>query len=154
MTLDEIEKLAHAIDDFDPQDRSEDSDEGASHCLSCNGEYRVDVGLEPTALDNNCVHDALTDFARALLAVLPVVRAAERLRSGNHRPFSRPCLKGDLFDAIDTMRRLFDGCDDRLWTLVCNLVTAAMLCRAHWIGHDAEGMFPTHWTPGCGRQAP
>lgn len=83
MTLDELEKLASAIDDFDSEASAEQcrtNDEWPS-CLACGGEYRVNVGLVPTALDSGCAHDTLTDFARALLAVLPVVRAADSWRT-------------------------------------------------------------------------
>jgi len=73
----ELERIAHAIDNFDPEaasDECEDSDDWPE-CLACGGQYRVDVGLNPTALDNDCAHDALVDFARAHIRMLDQLRA-------------------------------------------------------------------------------
>ena len=115
MSIDEMEKLARAIDEFDPEeaDRVCGENNEPTICVACGGEYRIlEPGQEPTALDDACAHATVTDLARALLSVLPVVRAAEK-----HEDARRECQRTGrghgalvlaseaLEDAIDQMRR-------------------------------------------------
>lgn len=79
MTIEEIEQLATALDAFDSTEagmRCHKNNEPPT-CLSCGGEYRItNYGDDPTALDDGCAHEVVGKLARALLAVLPVVKAA------------------------------------------------------------------------------
>ena len=79
--LEEIEKLARAIDEFDPDEAARICGENNEPptCIACNGEYRIlEPDHYPTAFDNACAHDAVTRLARALLAIAPLARHAER----------------------------------------------------------------------------
>lgn len=107
MTLDDAEKLCRAIDAFDPDEAARICDENNEPptCLACNGEYRsVEYGQDPSALDDDCAHETVTKLARSLLAVLPVVRAAEAWRLGMVDAPPIRIDEMDLLRAIDTMR--------------------------------------------------
>lgn len=111
MTLDEAETLCRAIDAFDSTDAAQACRENNEPptCLVCNGEYHItNYGDDPTAMDDACAHTTAREIARALLAVLPVVRAAEKWRE--HRPaYARdPSVDRDLERAIATMHAQFN----------------------------------------------
>lgn len=94
--LDEIEKLARLIDDFDSDEAARLCDENNEPpvCVACNGEYRiVEYGLDPTALDDGCAHEVAAKLARALLAVMPVVKAAMEWHA-NEREINALCESG------------------------------------------------------------
>jgi hypothetical protein len=74
--LAQLEQISRAVDAFDADavDLSE-----PPLCVACSEHYRIDDESELSALCHGCAHTITYDLARALLAVLPVVRAAENL---------------------------------------------------------------------------
>lgn len=115
MTLDEMEKMCRAIDEFDPEEtmRACKENDERPHCLACNGEYVVDVGCEPSALCFGCSVDMLTDLARALLLVLPAVRDAiglyDKAQKCSDRPYmgcpmDHSTIDSRLYDSVEKLR--------------------------------------------------
>lgn len=106
MTLEEIEKLSAAIDNFDAEAATEECRRSGEwpRCLACNGEYVIDIEDEATALCHGCAHGLSANLARMLLHVLPVVRAAEEVNDAADRQ-SEWSAVSNLCRSIIQMRR-------------------------------------------------
>ncbi len=103
-SLDEIEKLAELTLNV------EDPNDDYPPCERCNS-FMESADGDPSKFCASCIYEVADALARALLAVLPVVRAAEAWLDHLDRPPSRYLdgIPGELFDAFDAMRAKLAG---------------------------------------------
>jgi hypothetical protein len=91
-------------------------------------------------------------LARTLLAVLPVVRAAERIEC-------EVCgyMQGGLNDLTCACEQPYVMLVYGLATLAHNLAIGGALCASYALGQDPPDIdrrWMRYWHPGCGRPAP
>jgi hypothetical protein len=73
-------ELLEAILAFDPDEEAERIETSGDRpcCLACRGEYRVELGLEPSALCDGCAHVFVDQLAAGLLDVQAKIGKEER----------------------------------------------------------------------------
>lgn len=96
MTLDEIEQLARTHEDGHDGERY-------AECRRCNTTMETEPDDDPTAFCASCVYGVADEFARFVLVVLPVARAAAECESSEYDRSSLQVLDAAVGAMIESL---------------------------------------------------
>lgn len=101
-------ELLKAIDAFDPEAVKAQCREAGEQptCLSCGGEYHVDVELVPTPLCHACAHELIDKLARKLVEIDDILATEQFMEKQGATVAERSYRVGWNDRAKDFRRRL------------------------------------------------